>query len=291
MSNFLTGKDLNDSIYDIIWNATKNLVIVSPFIKLDHYFKEIFSHHKHNHKLHITIVFGKNEAEPKKSLRAEDFDFFKQFKNISIVYCPKLHAKYYANESNGVLTSINLYDASFVDNIEYGVLYSPGILNSLANGADKAAWSYSFEIANKNPIIFVKRPVYDKSILGSLIGQKNYIDSETLHDQTEIILNHWNHWGKEQKKFLNEFPEELQGKDKDSKRPDRHDTVRPPAPEPVSGFCIRTGVHIPFNPLKPMSAEAYKSWAQYSNPDYKEKYCHKTGEKSSGKTSMRKPIL
>src|SRR3954462_2704548 len=109
MSKFLTGDELSKKVYDIVWDAEETLVIVSPFIKLDDYFRKLFEKHKYSHKLHILIVFGKNEARPSKGLRKEDFEFFKEFKNITIVYCPLLHAKYYANDSGGLITSINLY--------------------------------------------------------------------------------------------------------------------------------------------------------------------------------------
>lgn len=59
----------------------------------------------------------------------------------------------------------------------------------------------------------------------------------------------------------------------------------------ATGYCIRTGTPIPFNPDQPMSYKAWQSWAQFSNPDYPEKYCHKTGKPSHGKTSMRRPML
>ena len=58
-----------------------------------------------------------------------------------------------------------------------------------------------------------------------------------------------------------------------------------------TGFCIRTGVSIPFNVEKPMSYEAFKSWNKYGDKDYPEKYCHFSGEASEGKTSVGKPIL
>lgn len=57
------------------------------------------------------------------------------------------------------------------------------------------------------------------------------------------------------------------------------------------GYCIRTGVKIPFNLEKPMTYEAWKSWDQYSNPDYPEKFCHFSGEASNGDTTYAKPIL
>lgn len=59
----------------------------------------------------------------------------------------------------------------------------------------------------------------------------------------------------------------------------------------MTGFCIRTGVEIPFNVEKPMSYEAFKSWSKYGDPDYAERFCHFSGEPSNGETSANRPIL
>ncbi|MEO7044914.1 MAG: phospholipase D family protein [Ferruginibacter sp.] len=58
-----------------------------------------------------------------------------------------------------------------------------------------------------------------------------------------------------------------------------------------NGYCIRTGVEIPFNVEKPMSYDAFKSWSKYGDPNYAEKFCHFSGEPSHGETSVNKPIL
>lgn len=57
------------------------------------------------------------------------------------------------------------------------------------------------------------------------------------------------------------------------------------------GFCIRTGVEIPFNIERPLSYDAYKIWNEYGDMDYPEKFCHFSGEPSYGDTSYFKPIL
>lgn len=57
------------------------------------------------------------------------------------------------------------------------------------------------------------------------------------------------------------------------------------------GYCIRTGVEIPFNIKKPLSKEAYKIWNEFADPEYPEKYCHFSGEPSNGKTCVNFPIL
>ena len=122
MAKFITGNELTEEIYEIIHKAKKQLLIVSPYIKLDDYFKkEVFKHQIKNDELHVVIAFGKNEKNPQKSFKKEDFEYFKEFRNISIVYVPNLHAKYYGNEKKGVITSINLYDYSFKNNIVFDV--------------------------------------------------------------------------------------------------------------------------------------------------------------------------
>jgi phosphatidylserine/phosphatidylglycerophosphate/cardiolipin synthase-like enzyme len=59
----------------------------------------------------------------------------------------------------------------------------------------------------------------------------------------------------------------------------------------LTGYCIRTGVQIPFDIEKPLSYEAFKKWNEYGDADYPEKYCHFSGEDSNGQTSVSKPIL
>jgi len=61
--------------------------------------------------------------------------------------------------------------------------------------------------------------------------------------------------------------------------------------EKQMGYCIRTGVEIPFNVEKPLSKDAYKKWNEFGDPDYPEKFCHFSGEPSNGETSVSKPIL
>jgi len=57
------------------------------------------------------------------------------------------------------------------------------------------------------------------------------------------------------------------------------------------GYCIRTGVEIPFDVEKPFSYEAYKKWNESGDIDHPEKYCHFSGEPSNGETNAGKPIL
>lgn len=284
MSKFLTGKDLENTIYDIIWETERILLIVSPYIKLDDYFKKLFDKHENNPKIHLLLVFGKNEKAVKKSMSKLDFDYFKKFPNVSIIYVPNLHAKYYGNENKGITTSINLYDYSFKNNIEFGVYAQQSLFDRFTKSADNDAWDNCMEIAENNEVVFIKRPVYKNKKNIITLG-KNYVKSEILFDSTEKFYGLLKNQKVKNKRLL-DFPEEIEQDFLSNERPKRINEVKQ-----VDGFCIRTGRKIKFNPKQPMSREAWKIWNEYGNVDFPEKFCHKTGKPSNGKTSMRKPIL
>lgn len=285
MSKFITGKALEDRITDIIWKAEKKLLIVSPFIKLDSYFKKLFERHVTRPDIHLVIVFGKNEGFIQKSLNREDFEYFKQFPNVSIIYAANLHAKYYGNESCGVITSVNLYDTSFKKNIEFGVYSEQSVLSNLSNNFDADAWNESMHIAANAEVVFIRRPVYEKRLLLA----NRFIESKTLEDRTGKFYGFSPSGVGKLDKKLDDYPEFLVLDSKSTNEKPTRESIEEKTQK--WGFCIRTGEKIPFNVNKPMSYEAYTIWAQWGDIDYKESYCHKTGKLSNGKTSMRNPVL
>ena len=62
-------------------------------------------------------------------------------------------------------------------------------------------------------------------------------------------------------------------------------------PKTASGYCIRTGEEVPFNLEKPFSDKSFKLWNRFKNQEFKEKYCHFSGEESNGQTTFSRPIL
>lgn len=304
MTKFITGEELEKAIYDIIWEAEETLLIVSPFIRLDDYFKTLFDRHIHNHKLHIIIVFGKNEGDVSRSMSESDFDYFKKFLKISIVYVPNLHAKYYGNDKKGVVSSINLYDYSFKNNIEFGV-YSEitsfsNLTKSISGSPDHDAWSTCINLVENFELVFAIRPVYEKKLL-SIITGKNYVKSEIVHDVTEKFYGNSYHRGRNSEiKKIRDFDDEIIMGSNSGARPLREEVEKKIENKNQviytkqyhnTGYCIRTGQPIPFNPAKPMCESAYRVWAQFGDWDYPESFCHATGRQSFGRTSMRNPIL
>jgi len=302
MSTFLTGKDLEEKLTDIIWHSKRYVVLISPFIKLDNHVKSIFEKIKSGHEIHIILIFGKNEGYKQKSFNKSDYEYFKEFKNISILYNKDLHAKYYCNEKEGLITSLNLYDYSMVNNIEYGVHFTKNILNPADKLFDETEQFTDKLIFEKSEVVFVRKPQYKKKMFGLT---KAYQNSTVLYDISDNFFNGNNYEVKRLKEF--EFDEitdvdklydkKPQREEKKDNRPEEVEYKLPRKEriklglEPETGYCIRTGEKIPFDPERPMSRYAWKTWNQFGDYNYAEAYCHKTGKKSYGKTSMSEPIL
>ncbi len=190
MARFLTGNELNAEVGNIIEKAEEQIILISPYIKLHDRFVSALRAKKNIDKLQITIVFGKNEKDLSKSMKQEDFSFFKEFPNIQIRYEKRLHAKYYANESVAILTSMNLYDFSQDNNIEAGVMTKASLLGNLASNIitnvtgsdslDNQAWEYFQRVIDQSELLFLKTPQYEKTNLGL---SKKYTDSVIVTDK------------------------------------------------------------------------------------------------------------
>ncbi len=290
MADFFTGKALDEKLTDIIWKANKELIILSPFIRLDEYCKKIFSKLKNSPELEIILVFGKNEGETQRSLNQDDLEFFKDFENIVIIYCNNLHAKYYSNESEALLTSLNLLGKSMTGNVEYGISFPNSKLTIDKLYSD--SMNSTNEVIKSNPCVFVKRPLYKKTNLGL---SKKHLGHKVLFDETNALYRNRNF----EQKFYNDFDYELFQNDIKPTREEFHSVNEPKGRtqnynknnNSDLGYCIRTGNRILFDPSRPFSYEAYQSWVIFENWDYPEKYCHKTGKFSNGRTSMANPIL
>ena len=324
MSKFVTGKELATVVDKILFEAKEKLVLVSPYIKLDAHFRQILDQHAHNPQLELLVVFGKNPGHVSRSVSREDLTYFTKFPNVTLVYAPTLHAKYYANETKGVVTSINLYDYSFEHNIEFGVyserpqLVEKLLLDSLhSKSVDDQAFMQALHIASTHDVVFARRPCYklQKGFLAKLTKGKDYLEPAILYQALDELLHNRPY----PVRRLSEFPAEVEfGQTLAQTLPTRTEVPRatpevtsgiPPTSAPFEsrkkpvhlhfsadtasrqGYCIRTGESIPFNPERPFTYSAYKSWASFGNEDYPERYCHKTGQPSHGRTSKRQPIL
>lgn len=273
MAEFYKGNHLNSKLDEILEKAESSLILVSPFIKFHSRVKEILNTKKKKHELLITVVFGKNEDRIEKSFSREDFEYISEFPNVEIMYEPRLHAKYYANESASLLSSMNLYEFSQNNNIEFGIYCEKGFVDNLLNipSLDREAWNYFKGVIDDSEVLYRREPVYEDGFLG--FTQK-YVNSEIEIDKLS------EKFGLRKK----ESPKKEPSKKAEEYRSEKTNPT-------IKGFCIRTREEIPFNIAMPFSERAFKSWSRYEDKDYKERYCHFSGEESDGETSFSKPIL
>lgn len=266
MAKFLTSSDLNAKLESIIEEAEEYLILISPYIKLHDRYISAIKTLQNNPDIKIIIVFGKNEENYDKSLTLDDFNFFKEFPNIQIRYEKRLHAKFYANENTALLTSMNLYNFSQNNNIEAGMI---GFLKDARYAFDK--------VIEQSELLFDNEPQFEEKLLGL---RSKYVSSKIVEDKLSDFFNN-------RKKYDNKPTKNISNNKQKNKIPSNKATQS----KKQMGYCIRTGVEIPFNIERPMSYDAYKSWKKFENPDSPEKFCHFSGEKTDGKTSVNKPIL
>jgi phosphatidylserine/phosphatidylglycerophosphate/cardiolipin synthase-like enzyme len=232
MSKFLDKDKAVAEIKDLVKNADQTLVLISPYLKLSKDFKELLLFRNSKDKV-TTIIFGKQELNP------DEMKFLQGIQFVSLYYNEDLHAKCYVNDSKMIITSLNLYEFSMVNNKEMGILLER---------SDEA----------------------DAEVFNEALKEVEFI--KTTSQRFEFGV---------QKPPIQKPVEKAQPQKVPSNKENGKNT----------GFCIRSGVPIPFNQERPLSYEAYKSWNQFGDPNYPEKFCHFSGEPSNGETCVAKPIL
>lgn len=115
MSKFLNTSATNYYLEELIKNAKDRLILISPFLKLSDRIKELLED-KNRLKIDVRIVYGKSELLP------EEINWLNNLTYIRTSFCKNLHAKCYLNEEFCIVTSLNLYEFSQINNNEMGVL-------------------------------------------------------------------------------------------------------------------------------------------------------------------------
>jgi hypothetical protein len=115
MAKFLNTSGLNYHLEEMIKGARDRLVLISPFLRLNDRIKELIAD-KNRLKIDVRIVYGKSELAP------AEIDWLRGMMFVRTSFCKNLHAKCYLNEERCIITSLNLYEFSMVNNNEMGVL-------------------------------------------------------------------------------------------------------------------------------------------------------------------------
>ncbi|EDM68139.1 hypothetical protein PE36_20699 [Moritella sp. PE36] len=114
MAKFLNTSATNYYLEELIKGASERLVLISPYLKLNDRIKELLED-KNRLKIDVRIVYGKSELQP------NEINWLKELTFIRTSFCKNLHAKCYLNEESCIITSLNLYEFSQVNNNEMGI--------------------------------------------------------------------------------------------------------------------------------------------------------------------------
>lgn len=117
MAKFLNTSATTYYLEELIKKCSKNLFLISPFIKVAPRLRDLIVERAVS-GVDVRLVYGKKE------LSASEADWLCGVDSIKTSYCENLHAKCYLTESGGVITSLNLYEFSQVNNYEMGVYFS-----------------------------------------------------------------------------------------------------------------------------------------------------------------------
>jgi len=302
--DFLTGKPLSDTIYDTLFKAEKELIIISPYIQLGDYLKDnVFKQLLNNTKLHILIGFGKSTSNGEENCKHEDIEYFLGFPNITMVYIPQLHGQYYANEKQSVITSMNLLDYSLENKVEFGVLAEKALTDLVnKNNFFETSKNTIMSVLDSGYTIFAKRPNYNKKFLGLA---KDYVGSTVHLDLVDDVLSNRevkpiryssfvpeNYANAENRPPVEHEPAPEKVVQEDTPTENLQTTSPQEAPQATSqekkGHCIRCNTEIPFNPLMPLCNSCYQEWAKSGNRFYEENYCHCCGEEK--KVTVATPL-
>ena len=115
MAKFLNTSATNYFLEEMIKDAKDRLILISPFLRLNDRIKELLAD-KNRLKIDVRIVYGKSELQP------EEIGWLNDLAYVRTSFCRNLHAKCYMNEELCIVTSLNLYEFSQVNNNEMGVL-------------------------------------------------------------------------------------------------------------------------------------------------------------------------
>lgn len=115
MPKFLKTTGVSHYLELLIDSSMERLILISPYLKFNQRIKSILED-KDRLKIDIRLIYGKSELNP------EEYNWIRGLKSIRTGFLTNLHAKCYMNESQAILTSMNLYEFSQINNQEMGIL-------------------------------------------------------------------------------------------------------------------------------------------------------------------------
>jgi len=286
MVEFLKTTGVSHYLEELVENAQDKLILISPYLKINDRIKEQLEE-KNRMKIDVRMVYGKNELQPEENNWLKDLDF------ITSSYCENLHAKCYLNNKEAIITSMNLYEFSQVNNNEMGIHVKrdedPEVYNDIKQEANRL-----IRVSDEIEISVEKKPTKDtedESDKGFCIRCKEEIKLDPTRPYCSDCFSSWNEY---QNGDYEENHCHICGKEMEATRnkpvcydcyKEHEDDLDFPETEKEEstemeekGYCIRCGKEIELDPTRPYCDDCYETWSEYENEEYEEKHCHICGK-------------
>jgi len=243
MAKFLTTRRTTAEMEAIINDADRSIVLISPYIKIpDSLFQNLLAADKKG--IRTTLIFGKSKLDP--DVRKQ----LSRLQNVALYFLNNLHAKCYFNESQMVITSLNLYDYSEQNNREMGILIS--------RQEDKEAFNEAVREAQM--IMNLAEQQYLHQRTSEMIPPKTVKRPTPTPKETTAGL------GATLLRGFSDIVLQAVGLGK--------------------GYCIGCNTKIDYDEFRPYCPDCYKQWVV--NKKQNATFCHSCGKHF--KTSMNKPV-
>ncbi len=248
MAEALDTHSLNMRITDVIDNAKTRLVIISPYLSIYNNLRKLIEL-ADKKGVNIIVIYRKIDEN------SDILEWLSTLKHVYVGQSDNLHAKYYGEDEGAIITSMNLYEYSQVNNEELGLF--------IHCKEDTEAFYDMIYFIHK--IIDVSKPVYST------------IKCE-FFEEKKIISRLPNYRFSMLKEPINNIME--------NKKEESGGEL--PTSNEIQGFCIRCGKKIDIKSDTYYCDNCFTRWKQYNNPNYQEKYCHICGKPNQ--TSAYRPV-
>ena len=187
MAEFLrTTHDIYSKLDEMIREARKFIVIVSPFISLEGQQMVLLKKTAEN-GVPITIIYRLDDFETANRLKG-----LSNFPGIKIIGCPELHAKIYATEDAAIISSKNLTARTTVYSVEVGICYNrrEAFYDSLLETAEE------LEATPDSQVLVDNSRQKSEELLGYCIRcGKRIIKLNKAYPLCRGCYETWNDWG------------------------------------------------------------------------------------------------
>lgn len=241
MSLILDTYETNTWISHISEDSRKHLVIICPYLKINEKLRRTIEVADRK-GVNVFVIYGKRELDE------GTMTWLKGLRHSNIACIKDLHAKLYMNEEFAVISSMNLYEYSQVNNEELGVL--------CGRKEDRAEFKdITFQVMRLIGISEKEHGRWDvgdldKPIRGFFKRSKGTEEFKTYDSGSEI-------------RNSGESPAE-------PTKVETEEKPEPPASETFLCHCIRCGRVIPSTHDYVYCGRCMDSWQRYSNTRYVE---------------------